>query len=391
MNMPYRGRSLFVVVIAASLASTIGGLPFNSLPVMLGSMADWFAFDAKIVGWMGAACFTGYLVGTLGAPIWMNRLNWRWFTVLGAAGSAASLALSATVHQVNALYAVWALIGFFASTMTCLGMRVLSALPNKVRAYGVRQGMELSVTAAVLFVLPPLIIQRWNYPGAALALAAVVAVLGISAFWVPEHPGADEHVESAPTTKLPMEACLALFFFFLFLVGNIGLWVFLERIGASLKLAPAQTGLVFAVLKLLGGLAAFSVAIVGDRLGRNLPYILIAALIGLGLLLLANASSAVPFALGSWIWEYAFTCGCVFQVAAISRADASGRAVVLAPAMFALGSMVGPALAGNLVRGQNFHALLVFALISSLVPLIVTVLRSVFFSATNLERSSETA
>jgi hypothetical protein len=46
-------------------------------------------------------------------------------------------------------------------------------LPNKVRAFGVRQGVELSVTAAVLFALP---------------LAAVVALLGLSAFWVPQGP-----------------------------------------------------------------------------------------------------------------------------------------------------------------------------------------------------------
>lgn len=378
MNMPYRGRTLLAIIISASLASTIGGLPFNLLPVMLGSMADWFSLGTKTVGWMGSVCFAGYLAGTLTAPLWMDRLNWRFLILLSAFGTAGSFALSANVHHLRALYVVWALIGFFASAMTCLGMRILTDLPNKVRAFGVRQGTELSVTAAVLFALPPLVIAHFEYPGAALALAGVVAVLGMSAFWVPTRPAKGNGIESAASGNLSRTSCLTLFFFLLFLVGNIGLWTFLERIGASLNLTAAETGLVFAVLKLLGGLAAFSMAIVGDRLGQHLPYVLVTSLIGLGLLLLAVAGSAMPFALGAWLWEYAFTCGCVFQVAAIARVDPSGRAVVLAPAMFALGSMIGPGLAGYLVNGYGFGAVLSMALASSVIPLFVSLWQRAF-------------
>lgn len=160
------------------------------------------------------------------------------------------------------------------------------------------------------------------------------------------------------------------------MVGNIGLWAFLERIGAGLKLAPAETGLVFAVLKLLGGVAAFSVAAFGDRLGRRSAFALVLGGVGIGLLLLGSASSFVPFALGAWVWEFAFTCGCVFQTAAIARSDVSGRAVLLVPAAFALSSMVGPGLAGQLLAqpGGGFGPLLILALASSTIPLLATAL-----------------
>ena len=364
-----RERNLLVVMAAASIASTIGGLPFNALPVMLGSLADSFGLSAQTVGLIGSTCFAGYLVGTLGAPFWMNRLDWRLLTVISAIGTALAFAASAAVQQVQFLYVTWAAIGFFASTMTCLGMRVLSDLPNKVRAYGVRQGTELAITAAVLFALPPLVIAFWKYPGAALALAAVVALLGVSAFWVPRH------AVVTPTTirargRLPLASVLALGVFFLFLVGNIGLWAFLARMGTDLKIAPAETGLVFAVLKLLGGTAAFAVAVIGDRLGERLPYVLVLGGLWLGLALLAIAGSFLPYALGAWIWEFSFTCGCVFQTAAIARSDPSGRAVVLVPAVFAGSSMVGPGLAGNLLTSGGFGPLLMLALASSVVPLL---------------------
>ena len=376
MNTPtataQRDRAVIAMMLAASVASTIGGLPFNSLPVMLGSLADSFALDSKSVGLIGSICFAGYLVGTLGAPLWMNRLDWRWLTVISAAGTAGSFALSASVRELGALYVMWALIGFFASTMTCLGMRILSDLPNKVRAFGVRQGVELSLTAAVLFALPPLVIATWKYPGAAWALAAVVAALGLSARWVPRHPivavAAQAHAQGR--SRIPARAWFVLAVFFVFLAGNIALWAFLERIGAALKITPAEMGLVFAVLKLLGGAAAFFCAWIGDRAGQRLPYWVVLAAITAGLALVAQSSSFAPFALGVWLWEFAFTCGCVFQSALIARSDPSGRAVVLIPAVFALGSMVGPAAAGYLVAAGSFVPLLLLALATSVVPVL---------------------
>jgi len=366
-------RNLAGVLVAASIASTIGGLPFNALPLLLGSLAESFGLQAQAVGLIGSTCFAGYLVGTLGAPIWMNRLDWRVLTVCAAAGTALAFAASATVHSVELLYAVWAAIGFFASTMTCLGMRILSDLPNKVRAYGVRQGTELAITASVLFALPPLVIAFWKYPGAAFALAVVVTLLGLSAIWVPRHPLVAP--ATARARRLSLGSVLPLAVFFAFLVGNIGLWAFLERLGAARGIAPAQMGLVFAVLKLLGGVAAFAVAAVGERLGERAPYVLVLAGIGTGLALLGSAAGFVPFALGAWLWEFSFTCGCVIQTAAIARRDASGRAIVLVPAVFACSSMLGPGLAGRLIGDGRFGSLLWLALASSLVPLFAYGLR----------------
>lgn len=367
--------SLAALILAASVASTIGGLPFNSLPVMLGSLADSFALPSEQVGLIGSVCFAGYLAGTLGAPIWMNRLNWRVLTLVSAVCTAASFAISAQVSSVTALYVMWALIGFFASTMTCLGMRVLADLPNKERAFGVRQGVELSVTAAALFILPPLIIAPFHYPGAALALATLVAVLGLSAWWVPEHPLRTAAISTQTREKMPARAWLTLAVFGLFLIGNIGLWAFLERIGSASNVGPAEMGLVFAVLKLLGGVAAFSVAAVGYRLPAGLAYTLVLAGVALGLALMGGASSFLPYAAGVWLWEFAFTCGCVFQTAGIARSESSGRAVMLIPAVFAFSSMAGPGMAGQIAAGGSFGGLLGVALASTLVPVLAHLAR----------------
>lgn len=372
MGMTLKPRNMVVLMVAASLASTIGGLPFNTLPVLLGSLADSFHLPPEQVGLLGSICFGGYLLGTLGAPLWMNRLNWRWLTAVGAICTAVCFALSALVQALPLLYVSWACIGFFASTMTCLGMRVLSELPNKERAFGVRQGVELSVTAAVLFALPPLLIARFHYAGAAWALAALVLLLGVSAFWVPNGAAVPLNSEAGShhTRRMPMTAWWALAVLWLFLVGNIGLWAFLERIGVHLSVSSADMGVVFAVLKLLGSVAAFFIATVGARwsLANGLAATLLGLLAGLGLL--ASASGFGFYAAGAWLWEFAFTCGCVLQTAHIARTDPSGRAIVLVPAAFALASMVGPGVAGKLMGAQGIAPVLWFALASSAVPVL---------------------
>lgn len=367
-------RTTLTIMLAASLASTIGGLPFNTLPILLGALADSFSFDAAQIGQLGSMCFAGYLVGTLVAVAFIDRLNWRYLTVGCAVGAALALLASSRLPA-GAQLPLWALIGFFASLMTCLGLRIMSEMADKERALGVRQGIELGLVAALLFALPSLVVARFHYAGAALLLAAIILLLSLSALALPRRTDFARTVDAIDERSLyarfsfPLPAYCALAFFFLFGAGQIGLWAFLERLGHGLALQPTELGIVFAVLKLLGGAAALTLAAVGDRLGARLPHLLVLAVIGLGLLLLGGAKGFLMYALGAWIWEVGFTWGCIFQTAAIARLDPSGRSIMLIPAAFALSSMTGPALAGALV-GQGFSPLLWLAFATAILPVL---------------------
>lgn len=122
-------------------------------------------------------------------------------------------------------------------------------------------------------------------------------------------------------------------------------------------------------MKLLGGAAALTLAAVGDRLGVRVPHLIVMLVLGTGLLLLGNAEGFVMYAAGAWIWEVGFTWGCVYQTAAIARLDRSGRSIMLIPGAFALSSMAGPALAGQLV-GQGYTMLLWIAAACAVIPVL---------------------
>lgn len=372
--MTMNGRKTLAIMLAASFASTIGGLPFNTLPILLGSMVDSLGFSVEQIGLLGSVCFAGYLLGTLVAVVLIDRLNWRLLTFGCALGAAAAYWMSSWLPA-TAQLPLWAVIGFFAALMTCLGMRIMGVMANKERALGMRLGIELGVVAAVLFALPTLVIARYHYTGAALMLAVIILLLSLSALALPERKdfidGAEQPQGGSLLSRFsfPPAAYAALGFFFLFGAGQIGLWAFLERLGHGLALQPAQLGIVFAVLKLLGGAAALVLALVGDRLGVRVPHVIVLAVLGIGLLLLGNAEGFLMYALGAWIWEVGFTWGCVYQTAAIARLDSSGRSIMLIPGAFALSSMAGPALAGQLV-GQGFGALLWLAAGCAMIPVL---------------------
>ncbi|MFJ4387776.1 MFS transporter [Pseudomonas sp. NPDC089408] len=373
MNMS--GRRTLAIMLAASFASTIGGLPFNTLPILLGAMVDSLGFSIEQVGLLGSVCFAGYLLGTLVAVMLIDHLNWRWLTLACALGAATAYGMSSWLPAAVQL-PIWALIGFFAALMTCLGMRIMGQMANKERALGMRLGIELGVVAAVLFALPSLVITHFQYAGAAVMLAVVIVLLSVSALALPRRQ--DFMVESSANHTgsllsrfaFPPAAYVALVCFFLFGSGQIGLWAFLERLGHGLALQPTEMGTVFAVLKLLGGAAALALALVGDRLGVRIPHLLVLAVLGVGLLLLGNAEGFLSYALGAWIWEVGFTWGCVYQTAAIARLDSSGRSIMLIPGAFALSSMAGPALAGKLLS-QGYSELLWLAALCALIPVLV--------------------
>jgi MFS family permease len=364
-------QNSLAVILAASFASTIGGLPFNSLPILLGALADTFGLSPQDIGILGSVCFTGYLVGTLSSILIINRFCWRKLTAVCALASCCLLLISA-VSGASWQMPLWVLIGFFAALMTCLGLRIIGQTLNKERALGMRQGIELGVTSMVLFFLPAFVISQFGYAGVASSLSIIILLLSLSVFWLPKDTHlATERKSIKSQLDIPLSAWVALFVFLIFATGNIALWAFLERIGHSIQLEPAELGIVFAVLKLLGGGAALLIALVGDKLGLRKPYIIVLCVLTIGLYLIWMSLTSVShpfvfFAMGSWIWEVAFTWGCVFQTAAVARLDPKGRAIMLIPAAFGVSAMVGPALGGWLVS-FGFQEVLVLAFATSIV------------------------
>ena len=364
-------RGGLAFLIAASVASSIGGLPFNTMPILLGAFADQLKLGPAELGTLGSACTGGYLVSTLLGPLWVDRAPWRIAAIIGAVATAATLLWSASAGGVPFL--PFAAFGFAAGLMHSLGMRIVGEGADKERAFGIRLFTELVLIATLLFFLPAALAARGLMGGAQL-LAGAALVMGLSAFLLPRGPAAgtdaaQQAAAGAAGKAIASAGWIALGIFVLFACGQVALWVFLERIAHDIGADAAQMGLLFSVLKVVGGLSAALVAALGDRLGNRLPHLLVFITLCIGVALLAVRPSFMVFALGAWIWEAAFTIGCVFQTAAIAKLDPSNKLVVLVPAAFAISAFVGPAL-GGMLAATGFAPLLALAVACAAIPLV---------------------
>lgn len=360
-----RGGLAFLV--AASVASSIGGLPFNTMPILLGAFADQLKLGPAELGTLGSACTGGYLVSTLLGPLWVDRAPWRIAAIVGAVATAAALVWSASAGGVPFL--PFAAFGFAAGLMHSLGMRMVGEGADKERAFGIRLFTELVLIASLLFFLPAALASGGLMGGAKL-LAIAALVMGLSAFLLPRGPATPtDAAQQAAAGPSGGAGWIALGIFVLFACGQVALWVFLERIAHDIGADAAQMGLLFSVLKVVGGLSAALVAALGDKLGNRLPHLLVFVTLCVGVALLAARPSFMVFAFGAWIWEAAFTIGCVFQTAAIAKLDPSNKLVVLVPAAFAISAFVGPAL-GGMLAATGFAPLLALAVACAAVPVL---------------------
>lgn len=360
-----RGGVAFLL--AASVASSIGGLPFNTLPILLGAFADAGGLSPAELGTLGSACTGGYLISTLLGPLWVDRVHWRYATALAAGLTAIALWWSGSSGPTP--YLPLAVFGFAAGLMHSLGMRMVGEVANKERAFGVRLLTELVIVATLLYFLPLLIASKGIAGGIAL-LAVAVLVMSLSALVIPKGAETVTTDNAADRSAIDRLAWVALAIFVLFACGQVALWVFIERIGRSIEVGASDMGLVFAALKVVGGLSAALVALLGDRLGNRWPHVLVLLFLTLGVLMLANPVNFWIYAFGAWIWEGAFTIGCVYQTAAIAKLDQSNRLVVLVPAAFAVSAFIGPELAGRLAEAGGFTPLFVLAVVCAAIPTI---------------------
>ncbi|MGC6511455.1 MAG: MFS transporter [Parvibaculales bacterium] len=361
--------SVLTVTIFVSLVSAIGGVPFNTMPLLLSSFGAELNMTATDKANLSSIAFFGYLLGTMAGPVWVDRVPWRGFSVLSATLAAVALIISANSSGV-VLQASWLFFGLFCSFMHSLCMRILAEMPDEERAYGTRLSVELITISALLLVLPILFIDKYQYAGAAYALAGFIVILSLGTLFMPQRKdiaSAREQI-TFPTWQKAGKAYVALGIFLIYCLANVGLWIFVGEIAMIHDPEPEQMSLLFSVLKVLGGLAGIIGAVIGARAGTRYPNIICFVIISTGSLGLMYSNTLTSVMMSTWVWEFGFTLGCIYQTAGIARHDISNRLVMLVPTAFAVSSFAGARVAGLMITENDYDNLYLFVILCSLAP-----------------------
>ncbi len=359
-----------IIIITVSMVSAIGGLVFNTMPLMLNAVGETLKLGEAELGILYSSTGLGYLAGTLSGPLWVDRFSWKKSSRIICGLAAGGFILSA--HMSGAmLYVSWVMFGFFCAMMHALTMRILADMPNPEQAYGVRLSVELITISALLFVLPILFIANYGYQGAAYGLALAVLLLGLGTFIMPAYGTTSEtvQVQSYPGWEQAKYGWLAVGFFTIYLTANVGMWGFLANIGQKFSPSNEEIGMLFSVLKLLGGVAGFAGALIGIKLGFKRTHLYCYLILLFGVIGLWQAQNFMQFMIAAWVWEFGFTLGCLYQTAAIARFDPSNRLVVLVTTAFGISILSGGGLAGTILESAGALPLYMTVLVFSALQL----------------------
>jgi len=202
----------------------------------------------------------------------------------------------------------------------------------------------------------PLVLQHAGVTGTFLILACASACALLGTGQIPPHFVERPGQAQAPASPLSLTAVLLVSLFALLFFGHSALWVYQERIGKSIGLAPQQIGAILGASVLAGALGAGLAAVIKRRLGLLLPQ-----LIGFGAALLAtlvmvHGTSPLAFAVTAALIHLVWFFSLPYLLSMTAELDPSGRLAGLGNAAIFVGQGLGPFAAALVVGEGNFRA-----------------------------------
>ena len=377
MNEPQHSNSMdaATVIVAALVASAVGALFYNVLPLFLGSAQDYRGLDNRAIGFLSAAFFVGYNVMTIGAFFWIRRL--RWGVVVAASMPVAALSLYASTHMESyvLLLLLTAVAGGAFAAIYAIGTTILGDTTNPARWYGIKIAAEALTGAILLLVLPTTAIARWGFEGAAIGIIVAMVFLSPFLFWMPAKGSKAAHEDVLPI-DVPEPAgrgnslqspCIwaAIVATLIFFSAASALWAFLERIGIHAGHDPAALGVLLSVTLVAALIGSITAAIIGEKFGVTKPFIAGTAGYLLALMLLNQAGDFGLYALGACGATFAIGFLLPLAITEVAKLDVDGRYVVLSVPAIGLGAMIGPAVGGVLTVSGNYTSLILLCAVAA--------------------------
>ena len=358
------------VIAAAIVASAIGALFYNVLPLYLGTAQDYRGLDNRAIGFLTSAFFLGFNVVTISAFFWIRRLSWGRIVAVAVPVGVLSLYLGTLFDSYAILLlSVTVAGGAFAATYG-VGTTILGDTSSPPRWYGIKIAAEGLIGALLLLVLPATAIARWGFDGTVFGIIVGIVFLSPFLFWTPAH-GDKGHESAVPPIDAPEPAgndspaqtpyiwgpIIALLIFF---AGVTAFWGFLERIGVSGGHDAGAVGLLLSVTLVFSMAGSLLAAMVGGRFGNVKPFIAGSAAFLVALAVLNASQQFSLYAAGACIVTFAIGFMLPITITEIAELDVDGRYIVLSVPAIGIGSMIGPGMVGMLTQSGSFTPLLVF-------------------------------
>jgi predicted MFS family arabinose efflux permease len=265
--------------------------------------------------------------------------------ICGASGGAVMAVVYATAALRTSKDATFAVINI---GNLLWGMLLVTSMPMILKSYGVNGAFSL------------------------LAIASVLAAPGCMR--VPKRYPETHRLTTGSVQPFGLTSILLIMLFVLLFFGHSALWVYQERIGKSLGLAPQQIGGILGGSILAGALGAGLAGLIGRRLGLLFPQLLSFGTALLATLVMVYGNSPAAFIATACLIHMVWFFSLPYLLSMAAELDPSGRLAGLGNAAIFIGQGLGPLGAALVVGEGHFRAVGWLAASAYLVALVISCL-----------------
>lgn len=348
-----RNVDRFPAVFGVTALGVIGSIVFLLLPMLIGAFTENLSLSATQVGLLGSADMTGMFIAAVVATAWIRRYNWRVVAALACGLLIICHLLSGVVQVFVPLFLIRVFAGFAGGSLMSIALTSLGDTRHPDRFFALFIAGQLTLGGLGLWLFPGLL-ARFGLSGVFSALAVVVLGAMLLIPFISQQGRKIERAAPSATTsgatgRILLPGVMALFACFIFNLGIMSIWAYLERMGNAAGLQAGFIGSTLAV-SLFGALfGALLAAMIENRFGRVMPLIVTVAVQGVALLLLSGELSRNAFLVGVMLFAFGWNFPVAYQLAITVSIDVRGRLVVLFLSAVKLGYAVAPVIAAQLI------------------------------------------
>jgi DHA1 family inner membrane transport protein len=342
---------------AAVVLGTLGALTIMIVPGFVMLLGAQSGLDDQQLGFVASWDINATAAAIGFATFLIARLSWRQLALAGLLLLLLGSFLTGQCHTYSALVAARIVAGIGEGLAIAVSFAALGSASNPDRAFGVYLVFGLSVSAALLALLPRMLSQF----GPALLFQGCAAVVQQSAslqLWLPRGTNRPELVlEGAPGVSRHL-AVAGLVGAFLYFIAQGAVWSYFERMGNASGIDPNTIGEAMGLSSFAGVGGAFLAVLLVSRCGRRWPLVASGILSVASFWLLRGQVSGTELIVSGILFNFAWNLAQPLLSGVCSDADCRGRVVVAMGCIQTVGFGIGPALTATLLRGHDYGAAL---------------------------------
>ena len=350
---------------AFSIIGTATLMPLLVLPAMIGVLVDNAGMSEQWAGWSASANFLASAIVGMLIALRVHHLNLRELSIWALSiAIVADLASGLTAGSTMIFFAARIVAGVMLGAAYVAVVSSFARYDGFERGFGLYVTLQFTVSGLGLYVVPVYADQM-----GAMGLFGGFAVLDLLALGfarflpsakaddkVHDKAGHDGKAESPNELKilLGLSAIMAILGFAAFEAANNAQFTYIERFGVFLGVSDQRIGFSLLIASLIGIPGAFSIVVIGQRLGTLGPLVFGITIAMLGVATLLFANSYVAYFIGSCCMGFSWAFCLPFIQSFLATIDRKGSAIAAGTSLSTLGSAIGPGLAAVVVADSAY-------------------------------------